>query len=136
MIDDEIYTRIRSIKGKEWTPDFAKEVYENVARNKFYITNLAKCTQIDARSLPDSIYKKYLALFFKELEIINPKKVILFGNQVSSIVLQQKISVSSVRKKEFLLNNKFRCYAVYYPVGNGSFNMDKAIEDILYIKSI
>ncbi|MBO5121170.1 MAG: hypothetical protein J6C28_05755 [Bacilli bacterium] len=133
LIDDEIYTRIRSIKGSEWTYEFAEEVYSQVAKNKFYITNLAKCTQVDARPLPDSVYKDYLNLFIKEMEIVKPKVIILFGNQVSSVVLGEKISVSQVRKKEFLLKNKFKCYSVFYPVGNGSFNVDKSIEDILYI---
>ena len=69
----------------------------------------------------------------KEMEIVNPKVIILFGNLVSSIVLGEKVSVSNVRKKEFLLKDKFKCYSVYYPVGNGAFNVDKSIEDILYI---
>lgn len=133
LIDDEVYSRIRSIKGSDWTYEFAEEVYGQVAKNKFYITNLAKCTQIDARPLPDSVYKDYLNLFIKEMEIVKPKVIILFGNQVSSVVLGEKISVSQVRKKEFLLKNKFKCYSVFYPVGNGSFNVDKSIEDILYI---
>lgn len=133
LIDDSIYAKIKSIKGSEWTYEFAEEVYSQVAKNKFYITNLAKCTQADARLLPDSVYKDYLDLFLKEMDIVNPKVIILFGNQVSSVVLGKKISVSMVRKKEFLLNDKYRCYSVYYPVGNGRFNMDKSIEDILYI---
>ena len=133
LIDNDIYSKIKSIKGSEWTYEFAEEVYGQVAKNKFYITNLAKCTQIDARPLPDSVYKDYLNLFLKEMEIVKPKVIILFGNQVSSVVLGEKISVSQVRKKEFLLKNKFKCYSVFYPVGNGSFNVDKSIEDILYI---
>lgn len=133
IVDDEVYTKIRSMKGNEWTYEFAEEVYEQVAKNKFYITNLAKCTQIDARELPDSVYKDYLGLFLEEMNIVNPKVIILFGNQVSSVVLGEKISVSQVRKKEFLLRDKFKCFSVYYPVGNGRFNIDKSIEDILYI---
>ena len=35
------------------------------------------------------------------IEIVNPKIIILFGNQVSSIFLNQKITVSTVRKKLF-----------------------------------
>lgn len=133
VIDDKLYEKIKSIRGKDWTYEFADEVYEEVSKNKFYITNLAKCSQMDARSLPDSVFEDYLKLFYKEMEIVRPKVIILFGNQVSSIVLGEKINVSEVRKKEFLLNNKFKCYSVYYPVGNGVFNIDKAIEDILYI---
>ena len=37
----------------------------------------------------------------KEIEIVNPKVIVLFGNQVSSIVLGQKISVSQCRKQLF-----------------------------------
>ena len=133
LIDDEFYTKIRTIKGNEWTYEFAEEVYRQVASNRFYITNLAKCTQIDARALPDSVYEDYLDLFIEEMNIVNPKIILLFGKQVSSVVLGEKISVSQVRKKEFILKDKFKCYSVYYPVGNGRFNMDKSIEDILYI---
>ena len=133
VVDDELYQRIKAIKGSDWTYEFAEEVYEHVSKNKFYITNLAKCTQIDARELPDSVFQDYLKLFMQEMDIVNPKVIILFGNQVSSIVLGEKISVSQVRKQEFILDNKYKCYSVFYPVGNGSFNASKAIEDILYI---
>ena len=103
---------------------------------KYFITNLGKCTQVDARPLPDSVYKKYLGLLEKEIEIIKPKVVILFGNQVSSIFLNEKISVSLCRKKVFTKKincNKYKCYSVFYPVGNGRFNINKSIEDISYI---
>ncbi len=136
LIDECLYLKIKSIKGKEWTESFALEVYENVKKYKFFITNLAKCTQVDARSLDDNVFKKYLKLFEKEIEIVNPKLIILFGNQVSSIVLNEKISISNCRKKCFIkkINNKeYKFYPVYYPVGNGRFNMDKAIEDIKFI---
>ncbi len=137
LLDENVYKKIRKIKGKEWTENFANEVYEEVKKHKYFITNLGKCTQLDARPLPDSVYKEYLHLLEKEIEIINPKVIILFGNQVSSIVLNEKISVSQCRKKQFLktINGKqYKCYAVFYPVGNGRFNIDKSIEDILYIK--
>ena len=139
LLDENVYKKIRKIKGKEWTEKFANEVYEEVKKHKYFITNLGKCTQLDARPLPDSVYKEYLHLLEKEIEIINPKVIILFGNQVSSIVLKEKISVSQCRKKQFLktINGKqYKCYAVFYPVGNGRFNIDKSIEDILYIKSL
>lgn len=136
LLDKKIYQKIKTIKGNEWTEEFAKEVYKNVSDNKYFITNLGKCTQLDARELPNSVYDKYLELLEKEIEIINPKVVILFGNQVSSIVLNKKISVSQCRKELFKkeINGKeYNCYSVYYPVGNGRFNIDKSIEDIKYI---
>ena len=136
LLDSDIYKRIKIIKGKDWTEEFAEEVYDNVKKHKYFITNLGKCTQIDARELPDSVYLNYLELLKKEFEIIKPKVIILFGNQVSSIVLNQKISVSLCRKRLFtkkIKNEDYKFYSVYYPVGNGRFNIDKSIEDIKWI---
>ena len=136
LLDNNIYNKIKTIKSSDWTYDFANEVYENVIKHKYFITNLGKCTQKDARILPDSVYKEYLYLLEREIEIINPKVIVLFGNQVSSIVLNKKISVSKCRKKMFIkkINSKeYKCYSVFYPVGNGRYNIDKSIEDIKYI---
>lgn len=137
LMEEKIYKEIKRIKGSEWTEEFAEMVYDDVKKHKYFITNLGKCTQVDARELPDSVYKEYLDLLKQEIEIIKPKVIILFGNQVSSIVLNQKISVSQCRKKLFeneINGQKYNFYSVYYPVGNGRFNIDKSIEDIKYIK--
>lgn len=136
LIDDDIFEKIRTLKGKEWTTEFANDVYNNVKKHKFFITNLGKCTQVDARPLPDKVFLEYKELLFKEFNIVKPKVIILFGNQVSSIVLDKKISVSESRKllyKKDINGEKFKFYSVYYPVGNGFFNVDKAIEDIKWI---
>lgn len=136
LLDEKIYEQIRSISGSEWTTSFALNVYKDVIKHHYFITNLAKCTQIDARALPDFVYLEYLDLFFKEIQIVNPEIIILFGNQVSSIVLEQKICVSQVRRKCFIkeINGKtYKFYSVYYPVGNGRFHMNDAIEDIRWI---
>jgi len=136
LLDEEIYKQIKEKKSKDWDEEFASLIYDNVKDNKYFITNLGKCTQIDARPLPDSVYKEYLKLLYKEISIINPKVIILFGNQVSSIVLNEKISVSASRKKLYTkkINKKeYKFYSVYYPVGNGRFNIDKSIEDIIWI---
>ena len=137
LLDNKIYDDILKKKPQEWDYGFADEVYQNVTDNKYFITNLGKCTQIDARTLPNNVYEEYLELLKKEIEIINPKVIILFGNQVSSIVLKEKISVSECRKKLFErdINGKtYKFYSVYYPVGNGRINIDKSIEDIRYIQ--
>lgn len=136
LVDEKIYKKIKEIKGTEWTEEFALEVYDDVKKHKFFITNLGKCTQVDARVLKDSVFLEYLELLKKEFNIVKPKVIVLFGNQVSSIVLNEKISVSQVRKKCFIKNingEDYKFYSVYYPIGNGRFNIDKSIEDIKWI---
>jgi len=48
----------------------------------------------------------------------------------------KKYLYHSVEKKNFkrILTKKYNFYSVFYPVGNRRFNIDKSIEDILYIK--
>lgn len=136
LLSENIYKDIQSKKLKDWDYEFSDYVYEELTNNKIFITNLGKCTQIDARPLSDEVLKKYLELLFKEIDIIKPKVIITFGNQVSSIVLNKKISVSENRKvcHELVVGkNKYKVYPVYYPVGNGIFNIDKSIEDIKWI---
>ena len=133
----DIYNEIKSKKANEWDKEFAEKIYDKMKRNKMFITNLGKCTQIDARPIQNSVYEKYLNLLEKEIEIVNPKVIILFGNQVSTVFLKEKTSVSLCRKKEFIkvINGKeYKCYSIFYPVGNGRFNIDKSIEDILWIE--
>ena len=99
LLDEKIYENIMAKKPQEWDEKFADLVYKNVEKHKYFITNLGKCTQVDARVLPNSVYSKYLDLLCKEIEIINPKIIITLGNQVSSIVLNRNISVSQCRKE-------------------------------------
>lgn len=136
LLDEDIYESIMSKKSQEWDEEFAELVYGNVEKHKYFITNLGKCTQVDARVLPNSVYSQYLDLLCKEIEIINPKIIITFGNQVSSILLDKNISVSQCRKQSFtkeIAGKDYNVYPVYYPIGNGMMNIDKAIEDLRFI---
>ena len=136
LFGENLYKEIRERKPKDWDYLFAEKVYKEVEKNKYFITNLGKCTQLDARPLSDDILSSYKKLLFKEIDIIKPKVIITFGNQVSSIILDKKISVSECRKKVFdLVINKqiYRVFPVYYPIGNGIFNIEKSIEDIKWI---
>ena len=133
LFDSKVNKEIKQKTPKDWTPEFCDYVYEEVKKQGLWITNLAKCTQDDARPLPNEIFLKYKDLLLEELYLVNPKTIIFFGNQVASIVLDEKITVSTVRQKTYKLRIKdktFDCYACYYPVGNGRFNQPKAIEDI------
>ncbi len=136
LFDKNLNNQIQAQKAKDWNYTFAQKVYNEVKNKNMYITNLAKCTQSDARYLPNDVYKAYKELFFEEMDIIKPRTIILFGNQISSIILNKNITVSTSRQKKYEIktnNNTFDAYTVYYPVGNGFFNADKAIEDIKQI---
>lgn len=136
IFDNSVNDLIQSKKPKEWDYKFAEYVYQHLKDKKIYITNLGKCTQVDARPLPDKVFNNYLDLLDKEIEIVNPKRIICFGNQVGSLFLNEKVKVSEVRRKVFSksIGDKFyETYVVYYPVGNGSFNIVKVMEDMNYI---
>jgi DNA polymerase len=133
LFNSQLKEDIYSKKPNDWDYEFARQVYEEVKNNELYITNLAKCTQIDARPLPDSVFKEYISLLHEELDIVKPQKIITFGNQVSKIFIGNPISVSKDRRNIFkvkIKNVEYSTLPVYYPVGQGRRNMDKAVEDI------
>ena len=128
-LDEEIYLQIRAMKPADWTPAFADALYGRLAERRVYITNLGKCTLPDARHLPDRVYADYRELFVQEIHLTRPERIVAFGNQVSSVLLERQISVSQCRKSCFDFHG-IPFWPVYYPVGNGRFNMDKALKDL------
>lgn len=136
LFDKKINDFIQSNPPDYWDYNFTNNVYRNIQENSIYITNLSKSTQKDARPLKNNVFKEYLPYLNKEISTINPKIIISFGNQVSSILLNKNIKVSNWRKKGLLLEIKkkrYPVYPVYYPVGQGMRNIKKAIEDLKYI---
>jgi uracil-DNA glycosylase len=134
IISEQLYKEIKEYKPEAWSYNFAEEVYTKVAQKKVYITNLAKCTQLDARPLHNKIFKEYLDIMKQEIALINPKHIIAFGNQVSSILLERPIKVSDYKDAEYeelIVHKKiYKVYPVFYPVGQGRRNMPQAIERI------
>lgn len=138
LLSDGTFDTIQQLMPSQWTEEFADKVYSDVSEHKVFITNLGKCTQLDARPLPDSVYLEYLELLYQEINIVKPKIIVSMGNQVSSILLGKKISVSQCRKQSYtkdIMGHSYTIYPVYYPVGNGMMNMGKAVEDLNCILS-
>ena len=136
FFEESFFNEINEKKPSDWNYEFADKVYTKVSDNSIYITNLSKATQIDARPLRDVVFKEYLGLFKEEINILNPRIIITFGNQVSSILLGKNIKVSDYRKKHENIKvngNAFKVFPVYYPVGQGMRNIKKAKEDIAWI---
>ena len=58
--------------------------------------------------------------------------------QLAKILKKHKLSIVTFTGYEYefikKINGKeYKCYSVFYPVGNGRFNIGKSIEDINYI---
>jgi DNA polymerase len=133
IFDTNLKQEIYSKKPQDWDYEFTDRIYKDIENRGVYITNLGKCTQVDARPLPDRIFKEYINLLHEEISIVKPEKIITFGNQVSKIFIGRPISVSKDRRNVFKVNIKnieYSTLPVYYPVGQGRRNMDKAVEDI------
>jgi len=138
IFDQKLYNQIADKRADDWDYAFAQAVYDEVAKNKIYITNLSKATQLDARHLKDSDFMEYVDFLKKEIEQIRPKVVIAFGNQVSSVLLNESIQVSQSRKRSFDLQVNmgiYKVFPVFYPVGQGMRNINKSIEDIRSVLS-
>lgn len=128
FLTEDTYKSIKKYKSDEWSVDFSNKVYSEIEDRSLYITNLAKCTQLDARPLKNSVFRDYLDLMLEEIEIVNPKMVVSFGNQVSSILLGKNISVSNYATDDKENINGYDVYPTYYPVGQGRRNMPLALE--------
>lgn len=129
LISEDQFKKIQ--ESNKWTAEFATSIYQTLANNRIYITNLAKCTQDDARPLKNSVFQKYLELTKQEILKVNPEKVVSFGVQVSSVLLNKKIELKNDSEEKLIIDGKeFKVYPTYYPVGQGMRNMGKAIERI------
>ena len=135
IISPELNAEIQLKRPTDWTPEFCESVYNEITAHRAYITNLAKCTQTDARHLHNSVYREYLELFSAEINLIKPKTIILFGNTVSSIVLNKPITVGTNRRIEHTFQN-IKTFTVHYPVGNGRFNLSKSTADLHHILNL
>jgi DNA polymerase len=138
-IDEVFYETIMGMKPADWSYEFSEKLYKHVADKKIYLSNLARCTQPDARHVPDIVFRESKKIALREIQILDPKVIIAFGNQVSSNLLGKDIRVSEHRKKKTMLDidgKEYPVYPVYYPVGMGMRNMPKAISDIRAIMKI
>lgn len=134
LLEESLHEQIQKSVAEDRTYEFVDNLYQQVTQQSLFISNLAKCTQVDAKPMSDSVFKEYLPLFREEMKLVGARNIITFGNQVSSIVCQKKICVSDYSKNEFEEIEKdwihYKVYPCYYPVGMGYRNINKAIERI------
>ncbi|MDI6820873.1 MAG: hypothetical protein QMD65_01710 [Patescibacteria group bacterium] len=48
LLPKSYFEKTQQLKTADWTVRFATEIYRELAKKKMYVTNLAKCTQLDA----------------------------------------------------------------------------------------
>lgn len=73
LLSEQTFNEIQKNKPKEWDYKFSDYVCEEISNNKVFITNLGKCTQIDARVLPYKVLEKYLVYYSKKLISLKQK---------------------------------------------------------------
>lgn len=138
LLSQKTFLKTQSLKPDEWDKDFSLKLYQELAKNKLYLTSLAKCTQKDARPLKNKVFKEYLGQTKQEIFKTNPKFVVAFGNQVSSILLGKSVKISDYEKtsEQIIIKSKaFKVIPTYYPVGQGMRNMKLAVKRIKSLKS-
>lgn len=60
LLDEDIYKKIKVIKGSECTTEFANEVYKNIKKYKYFITNLDKIKEkLFEKKINGKVYKFY-----------------------------------------------------------------------------
>jgi len=137
LLKESTFNKIQEGGKDIWSEQFAGNLYSELSKKSLYITNLAKCTQVDSRALKNDVFRSYLQNTLEEIYLVNPTNIISFGNQVSSILLNKNIKVSEYegRGAEVLniRDKKFNVYPVFYPVGQGMRNIKKAIDRIKVI---
>ena len=106
LFDIDLYHKIKNKKASEWDEEFAEKVYNEVKKNKIFITNLGKCTQLDARPIPNEVYKQYLNLLEKEIEtgIDIPQQCL---NEYNQIRKEHNIENDSIEVWEEAMKNVF-----------------------------
>ncbi|MDR0369340.1 MAG: uracil-DNA glycosylase family protein [Candidatus Peribacteria bacterium] len=77
LLEESLFMKTR-VSSMEWTEEFSKELYTYFRDKRIFITNLAKCTQVDAHALKDTVFKEYLPHMYEELLLLNPKRIITF----------------------------------------------------------
>lgn len=140
IVSENLYYKTQELKAEQWNYKFSEEIYKHIANQQTYITNFAKCTQIDARPLTNSVFRQYQELLKEEIQFIKPKKIITFGNQVTYNLIIKNISVTNYQNSEFeelnIGNRVYNVYPCFYPVGQGQRNMPLANQRIKNIKSL
>ena len=98
LISQDMNEAIQAVK-KNWTEQFALDVYSHVVSRGLYITNIVKWAGLDARLPEREKIRLYAPLLLEELRMVQPERVIAFG-QLTFDGLLREIGVKPRRLLE------------------------------------
>jgi len=127
LLDPTVIERIRN----GWDRNIIDTVICTIRNAGFYLTNIVKCTQPDARLPTKKTIKKKQDIFLKELEAVNPKLVVAFGTLPFEALSGTKLKLNDHYEKQMksdklityptipVSGKSYNMYPCYFPVGRG-----------------
>ena len=111
----------------------------NLERRDVYIANTVKCRPPNNRN-PSSEEVNFCADYLeKQIELINPKVIVLLGKVAADRVIKNESSMAELRKRTFFLESKNIPIIVFYHPAyllRNPVEKRKVWEDLIYLKSI
>lgn len=86
----------------------------NIKREDVFITNIVKCRPPENRDPTEqeiNLCKPYL---FKQIELINPKVILLLGKYSLKTILNLNLKISYLKGRVFIKNDKY-IFCTYHP---------------------
>ncbi len=132
LLSDKIFHKTQTLKPQQWSYDFVKQLYTNIAYHRVYIAEFVKITTHGAINLPDSIYKQHFNILKWELKKLKPQFIFALGAQVARNLIKQNIKIGQIHGEMFSIKwlPSTNIIPTYYPLGQGLRNQNKAIKVI------
>lgn len=139
LIGKEMNRVIQTTKTN-WSEQFALDVYSHVADQSLYITNIVKWAGLDAKLPEREKIKLYAPLLIEELGMVQPKRIIAFGQLTFDGLLRElgikpqekfggmnkaTLDTGVIQGIQTEIGEIIPCY---FPIGQGIKNREKAVE--------
>lgn len=139
LIKSEINETIQQAKT-DWPQTFALDVYNHVAEQGLYITNIVKWAGLDAKLPEKEKIRLYAPLLVDELKLLGADRIIAFGQLTFDGILRElglkspdafgsinedMLAKQTIYGVESAIGKIVPCY---FPVGQGIKNRAKAVE--------
>jgi len=86
----------------------------NLSKDQIYITNVVKCRPPDNREPKKEEIDACKPYLFKQIELLDPKLIILVGKYSVNTVLGLNLKISNLKGRVFYLNDRY-LFCTYHP---------------------